>query len=211
MADSGFREDQWRRRYEPHVEPINRFVDELGRLDDAGHPPYVAPFYSGVSAPALAILRDPGPRAGGDSGSGFLCVENNDSTAERQLQFFAGAGIDARDVVPWNAYPWYINAKPTPKQLTDGTEPLRRIIDLLPSLKVVLLLGGDARRAWKLFTRVHQQLIDAHGITALTTFHPGRQALWHEDPSVRQQREDAIRATLARAAVIMDSNKTTRS
>jgi len=49
-------------------------------------------------------------------------------------------------VVPWNAYPWYINAKPTVVQLAAGVEPLRGIIELMPRLRVVLLLGTDAKR-----------------------------------------------------------------
>jgi hypothetical protein len=39
--------------------------------------------YRGVDAPALSISRDPGPKAGGDKGSGFLSVENDDPSAER--------------------------------------------------------------------------------------------------------------------------------
>jgi hypothetical protein len=54
------------------VEPINRFIDDLGRHEQAGHPPYIPPMYRGIDALALSISRDPGPKAGGDKGSGFL-------------------------------------------------------------------------------------------------------------------------------------------
>ncbi len=58
--------------------------------------------------------------------SGFLSVENDDAPAERQLRFMDGAGLDPAEVVPWNAYPWYINTKPpNAAQLHAGTEPLR--------------------------------------------------------------------------------------
>lgn len=141
MRDKAFRDDQWARRYTGKVERINRFIDELGAQDEAGHPPYLPPMYRGVDAPALSVSRDPGRMADGGKGSGFLSVENDDQNAERMGQFLEGAGIDVRDVVPWNAYPWYINADPTAEQLQAGVEPLRRLIGLMPHLRVVLVHG----------------------------------------------------------------------
>jgi len=41
MRDTAFREDHGVRRYTGTVAPINRFVDELGAKDAAGHPPYI--------------------------------------------------------------------------------------------------------------------------------------------------------------------------
>jgi len=204
MSDPRYRAEQWAHRYDPHVAPINRLIDDLGELDDAGHPPYIAPMYRGVDAPALAILRDPGPKAGGVAGSGFLSVENDDQTAERQCVFFAGAGIDPADVVPWNAYPWFINAKPSKSQLAAGTVPLRQLIDLMLSLRVVLLLGGDARTAWQLLMVRYGYIIRDRKIEALSTYHPGRQALQHPDPAERHRRENHIRTTLAQAAALID-------
>lgn len=62
MAEPAFHEDQWSRRYDQHVEPLDRLTDELGERDDAGHPPYIAPMYRGSEAPVLSLLRDPGAR-----------------------------------------------------------------------------------------------------------------------------------------------------
>lgn len=91
-----------------------------------------------------------------------------------------GAGIDPRDVLPWNAYPWYINAAPNSAQLRAGVEPLRRLVALLPGLRVILLLGRDAQRGWRYVDATHPHLPEERGITVLPTFHPGRQALWHQ-------------------------------
>jgi hypothetical protein len=200
MRDAGYRADQWALRFDPHVAPINRLVDELGRQAEAGSPPYVAPMYRGVDAPALAVLRDPGPKAGGARGSGFLSVENDDQTAERQCAFFAEAGLDPADVVPWNAYPWYINDRPTRAQLAAGVEPLRRLIELMPRLCVVLLLGKDAQAAWQLFIRANADLVRRRGIEAMWTYHPSRGALQHPDAAERARREDDIGRVLRRAA-----------
>lgn len=203
MRDRAYRAEQWRDRYASHIEPVNRLVEELGAQAAAGRPPYVAPMYRGVHAVALAILRDPGPKAGGAQGSGFLSVENDDQTAERQCGFFAETGLDPADVVPWNAYPWYINQAPSKAQLAEGVEPLHRLIALMPGLRVVLLAGKDAQAAWRLFCRSHGALVRSRGIEALSTYHPSRQALQHPDPAERARREDHIRATLRRAAELI--------
>src|SRR5450631_293218 len=142
MRDAAFRDDQWARRYTGSVETINRLIDDLGAKDATGHPPYIPPMYRGVDALALSISRDPGRKAGcANGGSGFLAVENNDQTAERRGQFLTGARIDCREVLPWNAYPWYINADPTKEQLQAGVEPLLRLMGLMPRLRVVLVHG----------------------------------------------------------------------
>lgn len=203
MGNAHYRADQWAHRYDPHVEPINRLIDELGELDDAGHPPYVAPMYRGIDAHALAILRDPGPKAGGAGGSGFLSVENDDQTAERQCAFFAESGIDPAEIVPWNAYPWFINAKPNKSQLAAGTKPLRQLLELLPALRVVLLFGGDAQAAWTLFQSEHRSYLRRRGIEALPTYHPSRQALQHPSQVERNRREDHLRAALTHAAELI--------
>lgn len=202
MRDGDYRDDQWAHRYDPHIAPINRLVDDLGRDRPDDRPPYVAPMYRGVDAPVLAVLRDPGPKAAGAQGSGFLSVENDDQTAERQCVFFEQAGLDPADVLPWNAYPWYINAAPNRAQLTAGLDPLRRLVELLPRLRVVLLLGRDARAAWQMFLTRHRGLVAERELVALSTYHPSRQALQHPDPAERARREDDIRSTLRRAKAL---------
>jgi hypothetical protein len=204
MRDKAFRDDQMERRYTGSVASINRFADKLGAKDEAGHPPYIPPMYRGVDALALSISRDPGPRAGGSKrSSGFLSVENDDQTAERMGQFLAEAGIDYRDVIPWNAYPWYINADPSREQLQAGVEPLRRVMVLMPRLRVVLVHGGSADQGWKLFRREHLDVLETRGIVWLSTYHTSRQALQTPDPVERELREAHIRNTFAVAASVM--------
>jgi hypothetical protein len=203
MGDKAYREDQWARRYTGRVEPINRFIDELGAHDDFGHPPYVPPICGGVDALLLGVSRDPGPKAGGEEGSGFLSIENNDASAERMGQFLALAGIDYAQVVPWNAYPWYINADPTASQLLAGAGPLRDLIGLLPRLRVVMLHGGAADKGWKLFLRENLELVEQRGIVWLSTYHTSRQALQTPDRVERELREASIRNAFALAASVL--------
>jgi hypothetical protein len=203
MRDKDFRDDQWARRYTGKVERINRFIDELGAKDDAGHPPYIPPMCGGVDAVALSISRDPGPKAGGTKGSGFLSIENDDPSAERMGQFFDEAGIDYAEVVGWNAYPWYINSDPTTDQLLAGVEPLRDLIGLMPRLRVVLVHGTAAGKGWKLFLRENRNLIERRGIVWLSTYHTSRQALQTPDRVERELREASIRNALTLAASVM--------
>lgn len=188
MADSAFREQQARDTYAEHVEPINRLVDTLRDADGRGWMPYVAPWHGGIEARVLSILRDPGPKTRTDGGSGFLCVENDDPTAERMAEMLTVAGIAARDVTPWNAYPWYINRAPKVAELIAGLAPLKRVIELMPDLEVVLLQGTDAQAGWRRFAKAFQYLVVELNPTVIETYHPSRQALWHPDAAVRDAR-----------------------
>jgi uracil-DNA glycosylase len=150
MKDGTFRQLQWEHRYEPHVEPINRMADAYAA---EGRPmPYVAPVHGGINARMLFILRDPGPGTADShrEGTRWLCIENDDQSAERFSGLLVRAGIRVEDTLPWNAYPWYINAKPSGEQLRAGLEPLNRLLGMLPDLQVVVLMGNSAQTSWDL-------------------------------------------------------------
>jgi hypothetical protein len=205
MRDEAYRDAQWAQRYTGRVAAVNRFIDELGSGHEAGHPPYVPPICGGVEALALSISRDPGPKAGGIKGSGFLSVENDDPSAERMGKFLRNAGIDYGHVLPWNAYPWYINSDPTAGQLSAGVEPLRNLIALTPRLRAVTLHGAAAAKSWKLFLRQHHGLIERRGIVWLETYHTSRRALQTPDPVERELREASIRNAFSLAAAVIRS------
>jgi hypothetical protein len=185
MADVAFRAAQWEHRFAPHMAPINSYVDRIRAKEWA---PYVAPLHGGIHARVVTILRDPGPATRDDLGSGFICVENDDPTAEKQGVLLASAGMEASDVLPWNAYPWYINRAPNAAELEEGVDPILDLIDLLPNLEVVLLQGGSAKDSWRRVRRRAPNIVQERGLTVIDTYHPGRQALWHRDPAVRAGR-----------------------
>jgi hypothetical protein len=89
MRDAAFRQFQRDRRTDPHIAPINQLVARLQGYDGRGWLPEVAPMHGGVDARILSVLRDPGPMTREGSGSGFLCVENDDPTAETQCGLVA--------------------------------------------------------------------------------------------------------------------------
>lgn len=199
MRDPEFQREQMENRYLPHVEPINRMVDEL--RTDGDWLPYVAPLYGGVDARVLAILRDPGPMTQDGAGSGMLCIENDDSSAERYHDLLTAAGIRFDEMLAWNAYPWYINRKPDTAQLERALPVLHRLVEMCQKLEVVMVHGGDARRAWRMYTKRYPET--AARLHIVETYHTSRQALWHADPNVRQSREDKLSAAFAEAASVL--------
>lgn len=185
--------------YLPHIEPFNRIVDDMKTTDQ--WMPYVAPVYGGRDARVLAIFRDPGPATREGLGSGMLCVENDDPSAERHYNFLKNARIDVSDLMVWNTYPWYINRKPTSIEVDRGLPILKQIIDLCPNLTVVMAHGGDAQLAWRRLQLRYSTVGD--GIITIETYHTSRQALWHKDPDVRAQRERKLVHDFERAADIL--------
>ncbi|WP_220471853.1 uracil-DNA glycosylase [Tomitella gaofuii] len=188
--DPAFAAQQQRDRYGGSVGEINRWIDGLRDADGRGWMPHIAPIHAGTNAKALSVLSDPGPATKDCVGSGFLCIENDDQTAETQAHAFAEVGLAAADVLPWNAYPWYSGG--TPLKAADknaGADVLRRLIGMLPDLHVVLLQGGNAKDCWQRVEKADPGLVRRRGLTVLETYHPSRQALWHSDEAERMRRQ----------------------
>ena len=160
MADLKFQRDQWDQRYVPHIRPVNQLVDHLVR-EHGTSMPYVAPLYGGVKAKVLFLFQDPGPGTNlRGKGSGFLCSENDDRSAELFATCLDDAGLPVGDVVTWNIYPWHLDAgqhRPSASQVNRGTAPLYRLLHLLPRLKVVMPMGRVAQDGWSKFVRAHPE------------------------------------------------------
>lgn len=199
MRMKSFQREQMAGIYLPHIEPFNRMVDEL-RTDNEWMP-YVAPLYGGTNARVLAIFRDPGPKTQEGSGSGMLCVENDDPSAERHFNFLKNAGIEHDQLMVWNTYPWYINRKPRSSEIDRGLGPLKRVIDLCPNLEVVMAHGGEAQIAWKRFRERYTSTV--RGLETIETYHTSRQALQTADPEVRAYRSAKLVDDFAKAAAVL--------
>jgi len=176
MADPAFRQSQLDAVYAPHVEPINRLVDRLRDEVTRSWVPYVAPDYGGVAAQVLLLLRDPGRMTNSRTGdgSGFLCVQNDDPTAERLAMLLARVGLSPRQCIAWNAYPWYINQAPTAAQIAAGVDPLVSLLKLLTAPRVVILLGSEAAISWRRTEQCEPDLV--RPLRVLRTRHASKQA-----------------------------------
>ncbi len=106
-------------------------------------------------------------------------------------------------MAPWNAYPWYINRRPRGPELDAGVEPLRKLIDLLPRLKVVMLNGLDAQSSWRRLTRQHPESVES--LAVIPTYHTSRQALWTPDEAVREERHRKLQAAFAEARAALNA------
>jgi hypothetical protein len=204
MSDPQFRQRQKDGVRAPQVAPINALVDELNDPSGRGWVPYVSPDYGGVDARVLTISRDPGPKTHRQhDGSGFLSAENDDPGAERFASLLDGVGIPVGETLSWNAYPWYIyddRRKPSAADLEAGVEPLRRLLGLLPRLRVVMLFGREAQNGWKRLARRHPDLVTRFEV--VPTFSTANRA-FIGTPEVRAERMANLKEAFERTARIL--------
>ena len=169
---------------EPHIAPLTAYVEQL-RIQ---HPDWefqeFDPLDGGVDADLLFLLEKPGPMTSPKTkvaGSGFISRNNDDPTAEAVFAFMEQAGIARKRVVLWNVIPgWNGTIKIGAAELRAGVEALADLLQLLPKLKVVVLVGGQARRATK--------QVQAMNLRVFISAHPSRRvrnryrAMWDRIP-----------------------------
>ncbi|UEA60663.1 uracil-DNA glycosylase [Gordonia otitidis] len=152
-ADPAVVAEKMARIRDPHVAPLNALADEIADYLDIprGHVPYVDPDVGGVNARMLVLLDNPSSRAEAGTGSGLLSLDNDDRTARNCREAYAEHGIDWSDVVHWNVVPFPVadtNGGSTPGERGRGARWTRELVDRLPHLEIVLLLGYAARDGW---------------------------------------------------------------
>ena len=147
---------------EPHVRPLNDLVRST-REETGGEVPWFDPANGGIGARALLLLEAPGARStstagirGTGGGSGIISADNNDATAALTWQLYRDAGLRLDRIVVWNVVPWYVGndraIRSASRDDVAGAAPfLRRLLSLLPELRVVLTMGSPARDGWLRF------------------------------------------------------------
>lgn len=132
-----------------HIAPLTKFVDELRiKHSDGKEIPYFDPLDGGVEAEVLYLLEAPGKKA---CNSGFISRDNNDETAKNFLLLNCKADIPRERTICWNAVPWYIGSgnkiRPAKRSdINDGLQSLHELLNLLPKLKAVVLIGSKAQQ-----------------------------------------------------------------
>lgn len=199
MADAAYRERQKGELHGEHIADLSAFIGKLSaeRPDLAGVP-FVAPHYRPRTARVLSLSSNPGPRAGGERGSGMLSVQNDDASAERMLDVYAAAGLQGDDVIPWNAFPWYVHEQ-LPNGLTtayieQGVHVLRRFLDLCPEVVSIVAHGGDAHRSVALLrsTRLVGTFVRDRGIHTWDARHTSNRAFILPERQRQEATEDMV-------------------
>lgn len=146
----------------PHVAPLTEFVRRLrSRMGPEASIPYFDPWDGGINAKVLLLLEAPGPKA---TESGFISRNNPDETAKNFYEINEQAGIDRKSTVVWNVVPWYIGSgsRIRPANAVDieeGIQSLEELLQLLPKLQAVVLIGRKAQKAKAYIANVAPRLV----------------------------------------------------
>jgi uracil-DNA glycosylase len=149
LGDPKHRVERHTKLHEPHIEKLTAFAESIRQKRGCGKAvPYFDPADGGTDAECLFVLEAPGPRA---IQSGFVSRNNPDESAKNWLELNALARIPRRRTVTWNIVPWYIGAggrirSANSDDIDEGWPYLLLLLDLLPRLKLVALVGGKAQR-----------------------------------------------------------------
>ena len=199
MKDPEYRQSQLDSVHDEHIAPVTEFISCLStERPELPGVPFVAPHYGPETARILSLSSNPGPRAGGEKGSGLLSVQNDDASAERMLKVYAAAGIRDEDVVPWNAFPWFVHEQ-LPNGLTSdyieqGVHVLGRFLDLCPNIVSIVAHGGDAHRCAQLLrsSRIVGPLVRRRGIHTWDARHTSNRAFILSPQQRRDAEEDMV-------------------
>lgn len=163
MAQDHYRTSQEAGLWDEHIAPINSLIGDLRGQAPArsnGWVPYIAPSCGGVDATILCLMQEPGEATLAETGSGMLSLENDDPAAESLGKLLDGAGIDPSETVLWNAFPWYRSEPGSRMSAADeiaGVDPLKRLLRLLPKVRVVHLHGASTRKVWERLEAKHPE------------------------------------------------------
>jgi len=153
-ADPAVVADKLERIRQRHVASINELADRIADSEriPRGYVPYVDPDQGGVRARMLVLLDNPSTKAEAGTGSGLLSLDNNDRTARNCREAYARHGIDSIEVVHWNVVPFPVagakNGGSTAAERRKAAHWTREMVQLLPEIEIVLLLGAAARDGW---------------------------------------------------------------
>ncbi len=189
LGESAAIEDRNRELTKPHVEPLQRYVQDMRkRIPRDRFVPNFDPWDGGIDATCLLLLEAPGRWA---KASGLASRDNNSQTSKNLFTYSQIAGIDRRKTLMWNVVPWYIGTPNTIRQanssdLREGVGHLLELIALLAKLKLVVFFGGKAQTA-------QGQLAAAlPALQFLAAMHPSNVAL-NQKPENRSQFLQALR------------------
>lgn len=180
LREADERENRLRLVREPHVAELNRYVDDLraealeaGLIPSPERIPYFDPCDGGKAAECMFVFEAPGPSA---VKSGFISCNNDDVSAENFFWLNQEAGLPRACTVSWNVVPWALqeggkNRNASPADIDLGGPYLKRILELLSFLRVVVLSGGSAQQGERFVREYREQTEGSLEIRKMA--HPG--------------------------------------
>ena len=172
----------------PHVGELTAFVDCLRAEKMRTHEincireiPYFDPWDGGTNAEVLFLAEAPGPKA---VKSGFISRNNPDESAKNFFCLNHKAGICRKRTITWNVVPWYICTGTRIRSATDhdiqaGLPSLKKLLYLLPKLKMIVLVGKKAQRG-------------LHNLSDIEKWRPDIKIsfMWHPSPQCLNRFKD---------------------
>ncbi|HEY5706171.1 MAG TPA: uracil-DNA glycosylase [Terrimicrobiaceae bacterium] len=161
LADPTARRKRGEDLLAPHMVPLRDFVQSLrNEIGPGASVPDFDPWDGGTAAEILFLLEAPGAKA---VFSGFISRNNPDETAKNFFELNAQAGIPRERTITWNIVPWYIGSgsriRPANnRDVTLGASSLLRLLDLLPALRIVVLIGRKAEYAKDIISRSRPEM-----------------------------------------------------
>nr|MBM4732590.1 hypothetical protein [Prescottella equi] len=151
----------------------------------------------------LMLLQDPSNAARGESG--FISLHNNDGTAHNVYRSVEASGLSYRDYLPWNVIPWQVrNPDHLASEARRAHPYLLEFLELLdPAPQVVILMGNQARDAWKeaAVGKLSPRLANLED--ALWCPHPSPRRYDEPNPRTGRLTSDLVTETFAVAAMQM--------
>lgn len=178
----------------PNAQALREWSAALVERRQGAVVPDFDPADAGVNARVMLLLEAPGPMTNAGNarpGSGFISVDNDDQTAENCWRTRDEVGLQEH-TLHWNIVPWYLGPttkKPNATELAQGAMELRRLLPLLPDLRVVVLAGRHAQVGWDR----HVRGLGFADMAVIPTWHPSPLSL--NQPGHR----DEFRRALSRA------------
>lgn len=183
----------------PHMRPLTEYLERIRRVQGPGYDmPNFDPCDGGVNARALFLLEAPGRKA---VGSSFISCNNPDQTARNMNEVLRAAELNRRDVLLWNIVPWYVGdgnrIRPvTSADVAEAAPYLGELIQLLPKLRVVVLVGKKAQSARATVQRLTR-------VPILETHHPSPQVF-----NITPHRRAEVQATFEEARRVLERGAT---
>lgn len=176
---------------QPHIRALTAFRERLlETLPLHSFVPNFDPADAGVDAKLLLLLETPGrvPRK-----TNFTSLDNPSATSKNLKSLVAEAGLPRSELLMWNLVPWDIGLRTKVQATTGchrsiGTPALRQLLELLPSLRVIVFFGDNAPAA---IPDVHESRGD---LILLRSPHPSPTVL-----NTRPEKRGEILAALTRA------------